>query len=73
VDLSSQRLNGNLELESGSLVREQDSERNWEDINSVIDGSLDTRETVDRVIFLGFEGRDEEEKLRRIARAVMKK
>ena len=57
----------------GSLRRQQDPAKYWEDVKGMIEDSIKAGEFVDWVILLGFEGADEEEELRRIVRVVMEK
>jgi hypothetical protein len=68
-----QRLSENLHLGKDSLLREKNPEKYWEDVKRVIEDSVRKGESVDEVIFLGFEGGDAEEELRRIIRVVMER
>jgi hypothetical protein len=68
-----QRLSENLALGKGSPLRQQNPEKYWKDLKSVVEGSVKAGESVDRVIFLGFEGGDEEDELQRIVRDVVEK
>jgi hypothetical protein len=68
-----QRLSENLNLGRDSVLREKNPEKYWGDVKRVIEDSVSKGESVDRVIFRGFQGDVAEEELRRIINVVIEK